>query len=140
MKLQTSKPRTFILSAFRDDATKRENRNAHAELSCDLALLGVPFQEATGCWRGKRELAYVIVGNDSHVRHLARIYGQECYVAISENDRGAYLVRPDADRWESIGKLVYHGEQEPTCDSWTCVDGCYYVTQPPRGIDLDRGF
>jgi hypothetical protein len=138
-----SKPRTYILSAYLHKRTPSQNHAAHCELSCDLALAGFPFQECEGSYKGEREESYLVtsVGAGPTVSALSTHFGQECYIVVSEHDRGAYVVNCATGYHKHVGHLVHVGDSEPDTDGWTKVGGEYYVcdnvgpfTDLPEGL------
>lgn len=136
-----STPRTYILSAYRGKHAAQDRRD-HAELSCDLALHGVPFRECEGTFDGKFEQSFVVVGaaNERVVKALAIDYGQKCYLVIAEHDRQAYFVDPRSGYHAHAGRFVSVGEQKPSGD-YTLVDGNYFEIVPSsKGSDLPGGF
>ena len=133
-------PRTFILSAYKGrDASK--DLHAHYELSCDLALEGIPFREARGCYKGQEEQCFVVIGaeNQRAVELFARAYDQETYLVIAENDRTAYLVDTQSGYHKHLGKFQSVGAERPEADAWTLVDDNYFTTDGRPGVDLPGG-
>lgn len=125
-----SKPRVYVFSAHLTTNTHSENRQAHCDLSYDLALAGVPFQECKGSYKGVKEDAYIVTGvsNEHTVKVLSTLYGQETYLVVTEHDRDAFVVSCETGYHTHVGKLVHVGDQEPANDSWTHVGGEYYTT------------
>ena len=137
-----SKPRTYILSAYRSDQGEHTNQIAHANLVCDLALEGVTFRDAEGCYRGAREACVVIYGaqHERVVKRLAFENNQETYLVVAEHDRTTYLVDTETERHVCLGKLRNVGQAEPVdAEGWTFVDGHYFVASG-GGTDLQGGF
>lgn len=136
-----STPRTFILSAFKDDNTPEQNHAAHCDLASDLALDGAPHRACEGCYQGTLELGFIVTGagNQSLVADLAREYGQETYLVIAEHDRIAYLVDTETGFHKHLGKFVSVGDVPPDAASWTHTDGLYFTTDDRTGVDLPEG-
>ena len=127
-----SNPRVYILSAHKSGATNQVNEVAAAELVCDLALEGFPFQECLGYYEGQCERSVLVTGQHAGdtVQRLAEAYGQDTFLLVAEHDRAAYLVDVDTGFHKHLGKLVCVGDQIPidNDDPWTCVDGTYFQT------------
>jgi hypothetical protein len=139
----THKPRVYILSAYRDKLGEAINRRNHCDLSHDLLLVDNPWQECEGSYKGQRESSFIVTGITAgkKVRALARLYRQESYLVATEHTREAYIVDCETGYHTHVGRLEYAGDTEPDDDSWTCVDGRYYVTRPYGALtDLPEGF
>lgn len=138
-----SKPRTFIISAYQHFEGVDVDQQAHVELGEDLASrLGSGFQECTGSYEGQAECGYIVVGahHQSAVEDLCDVYGQETYLCIAEHDRIAYLVDCATDYHTHLGRFRAAGEVQPDCESWTLLDGTYYITDGSPGVNLPSGF
>lgn len=138
-----SNPRVFIISAHKRNATKQANDAANAELACDLALEGFPYEACLGYYEGQCERAFIVKGGNAQeaVERLALAYGQDSILLVAEHDRAAYIVDTDTGYHKHIGKLVCVGDQIPeNADAWTLVDGLYFtaVVNGPL-TDLARG-
>jgi hypothetical protein len=83
-------PRKAIVSAYVTRPGKISNFVRHADASCDLALVGIPFREVSGCYNGHHEQSYVCwPENAQHVRQLAVLalsWGQESWLEIHPDD------------------------------------------------------
>lgn len=139
-----SNPRVHIFSAHDKNATNQANEAAAAELLCDLALEGFPFQECLGYYEGQCERSVLVTGQTSGeaVHRLAAAFGQDTYLVVAEHDRAAYLVDVDTGYHKHLGKLVCVGAQIPVDndDPWTCVDGTYFQTRVVSPlVDLPEG-
>lgn len=139
-----SRPRIYILSAYRADASQDENHLATCDLHCDLAGEDYPFQACEGSYEGVTEESFIITGADaeSTVAKLAVIYRQESYLVSTEHNRDTYLVDPLTGYHEHIGTLTCIGAEhcEPLEGDWTLVNGVYYGTVVKgRLVDLEGG-
>jgi len=136
-----STPRTYIVSAYQGKSAAHD-RAAHCELSCDLALEGVPFRACEGNYKGQYEQAFIVVGAEhgAIVRALAQSYNQETYLVIAEHDRTAYLVDTVTGCHKHLGPFRAVGCDQPETDAWTLLDGTFFTTSNTEGVDLPRGF
>ena len=133
-------PRAFVLSAYREGLTASANHQRHCDLCADLALEGLPFREVDGRFKGVSEDGCLVVGHvEGTVRALAHHFEQASYLAVSEWDRGAYLVNVQTGYFSSLGKLRNVGIVKPAGD-YTAIDGWYYQTDGVTGPDLPGGF
>jgi len=126
-----SNPRVFIITAHNRNATKQANEAANANLACDLALEGFPFQECLGYFDGQCEAGFIVKGSNAQdaVERLALAYAQDSILLVAEHDRAAYIVDTDTGHHKHIGKLVCVGDQIPEdAEAWTLVDGLYFTT------------
>lgn len=143
MNVNVSKPRTYVFSAYRSDQNPHRNAMDFADCSCDLALTDHPWVIGEGSYNGEREDVFIVTGllAGKAVRALSQLYKQETYLVIAEHTREAYLVDCETYYHTHVGRLEYAGDTEPDDDSWTLVDGRYYVTRPYGALtDLPEGF
>ena len=134
-------PRLYFFSAHTEINSKLKNREAHQELGAILEERGIPFREVEGCYLGILEPSYMVVGA-SHgptVDRLARLFRQQTYLVVTENDRTAYLVKPGDTYHQHLGKFVAACTLEPSEDSWTLCDWVYYICDGSEGPDLPGG-
>ena len=137
-----TKPRTFILSAFKGDRPIELNELNHQALCAALAFRNTPFGEGKGCFEGEIERCVVVTGasNERLVQELCYRFNQDSYLAISEHDREVYLVDTETLYFTSLGGLVSSGTIRPDASAWTLVDGEYYTTDGNAGPNLPTGF
>jgi hypothetical protein len=142
MRGHVSKPRVYVFSAYRSSKNLHQNRMNHADLSCDLALIPNDWQECEGSYKGVKEESFIVTGVTAgkRVRALARLYKQDTYLVATEHTRECYIVDCETGYHTHVGTLEYLGTDEPTCEGWTYVNGCYYsaVVKGPL-VDLPEG-
>lgn len=133
-------PRCYVVSATLEGLTETENEKRHAELVAHCVCFGVAHRECQGRFAGSLEDCVILAGAGAgrHARALALHYGQDSFLAIAENDRGAYLVDTTTHFHKSIGTLRNVGLVRPDGD-YTAVDGWFYQARPPVGCDLPEG-
>ena len=136
-----STPRTYIVSAFLQDASPETNERRHEQLVSDLTKVGFPFRESEGSYKGEWERSLVVVGSNAgeFVRLCAQDYKQESFLVITEHDRTAYFVDPKTGYHTHAGRFVAHGSTKPDTEGWTLCDGAFYVIEPTDGPDLPEG-
>ncbi len=95
-----------------------------------LKARGIPYFEATGCYKRRREPSLVlqdVADNIKTVRQLANWYRQESILLIDAN-RHAILQTPRGDFVESLGQFNEVTQEESVfLDAWTECNGRYWV-------------
>lgn len=104
--MRALEPTKIIISAYRGKSVAHDRRS-HADLSADLALLGVHFKEVEGRYLGAYEQSFVCwpesADHESGILALAVCYGQDC-VLVVHGDRTAELVFANGAR-QVIGEF-----------------------------------
>lgn len=119
--MKSNSPSLVFVSCYQSDLPEVGNAKNHHDLVEKLELLNVPFFEAEGCYKGKREKTIVMDSQYTRVADMImREYNQESYL-VHNNDRECCLVYSDG-ACQKIGVLEEISEQESvTLDAWTSV-------------------
>lgn len=128
MNLHTT---TYILSAELSTLSDNDNFTRTESLESTLKGLGVRFKRVLGSFKGRKEVAFCIVGCDeSTVIDLVKAWGQECALVL-DAARLAYLIDGTG-----VSKLIGKFKVVPEDialrhDAWTFdnVTGQYFVVE-----------
>jgi hypothetical protein len=119
----------IILSAFRKDLTDTQNMQRHTELESSLGKLKFANKVVVGCYKGVKELSYVIPYNDVAEElvliSLGEHFNQECVLKLDDN-RNASLLYTNGSQ-EPLGHFHPITEKDALeRDNYTFSDGIYY--------------
>lgn len=128
---------SIIFSVDRADRSDSANYAARQAAENTLTSYGIPFALAEGCYRGQREISYMIARvpgpyQPGHKRVLDVVAeltaGQESVMHVDYNG-AAYLQYSDGRTLE-LGRLrTVSREEAERRDAYTKVGGLYYVTE-----------
>jgi len=130
---------TYILSAELANLSDNENFTRTEDLERKLKLLGIPFKCALGCFKGKREVNFVLVikesivlglVKESIVLGLVKEFNQSCALVL-DSRRNASLLDGNGTH-TPIGKFkVVPEDIALRRDNWTFdnVTNQYFVVE-----------
>ena len=121
---------TYILSAELANLSDNENFTRTEDLERKLKLLGIPFKCALGCFKGKREVNFVLVIKESIVLGLVKEFNQSCALVL-DSRRNASLLDGNGTH-TPIGKFkVVPEDIALRRDNWTFdnVTNQYFVVE-----------
>lgn len=120
-----------IVSAYKSGLSEVENLARHREMLSALRVLigSESFKEAEGSYNGQYEKSALIFGNaDWIAQRLMDYYEQECFLSVRRTGQAhlvfPYNARRYAGKWLEI--------DAPHGNSWTKIDGKYFVTQKDK--------
>lgn len=118
----------YILSAHYGLISDADNKLRADGLRAYLNLKGYGVKQVLGCYKGEREISFLILGIDeSEALALARAYGQESVLHVDAN-RAASLVYSHADR----ARLPLGRFQAVPADQVADLDA--YTIDPQTGL------
>jgi len=132
-----------VFSVAQAGKTQAENVAAAAFIERKLRAMRVPFHSCLGCYKGVRELSFMLEGQRDNLylaTLLALDYHQET-ILVCRADKTCYLVDPETatsidvmlqtvvaelGRWRPIHRSTA-GYLEGLGEAWTLCEGEYYV-------------
>ena len=94
---------TYIISAERADLTDAENFERTDKLQSKLKLWDVAFKRSLGCFKGRREVNFVLITDERTVIDLIREFNQDSALVL-DSKRNASLLDANGT-FKSIGKF-----------------------------------
>jgi hypothetical protein len=75
-----------LFSAERSNKTFAENTDNTCAVACELVHRDIPFKVVIGCYKGVKELTFLVHGDNYQVAYeLAKRYEQESILVVDEN-------------------------------------------------------
>ena len=121
---------TYIISAELSNLSDNQNFIRTEDLERKLKLYGVAFKRALGCFKGKREVNFVVICSESTIIGFIREFNQACALVL-DSRRNASLL-DGYGIYTSIGKFKAVPETIAlTKDNWTFdkVTNQYFIAE-----------
>lgn len=123
-----------ILSAENSTNTFEGNRQRTTTLEGMLEDIGLPFERATGVYKGQREASFVVIVRDETDIDILKgfafnNFNQEA-VLLQDANQEAHLIFRNGSS-ERLGRLEQVSEEiAMSQDSFTLLNDSYYITVP----------
>ena len=123
-----------ILSAENSTNTFEGNRQRTTTLEGMLEDIGLPFERATGVYKGQREASFVVIVRDETDIDILKgfafnNFNQEA-VLLQDSNQEAHLIFRNGSS-ERLGRLEQVSEEiAMSQDSFTLLNDSYYITVP----------
>ena len=120
----------IILSAYLGGNTEKTNYHRHQYLEAELEHMGLQVHEVQGCYKGNKELAFMVLPKDNKQMHklinLAHDKFSQESVLCQDNEGISWLMYADKD--VKLGKMrATPKELAVKQDNYTEFNGKYYT-------------